>query len=67
MSVRTSEDSIDPMEREYIVLTRMMADADELCRTDDAFMLGQYRHLRGRVAALIEMTRPAKRTPRART
>jgi hypothetical protein len=60
MLVRKSASSVDPMETEYIILKRMMADADKLCRTDDAFMLGQYRHLRGRVAALIEMTRPAR-------
>jgi hypothetical protein len=59
MLVRKSA-SFDPTETEYIILKRMMADADKLCRTDDAFMLGQYRHLRGRVAALIEMTRPAR-------
>ena len=58
--MRTSENSIDPMERDHIVLTRMMSDAERLCRSDDPFMLGQYRHLRGRVAALIEMTRPPK-------
>lgn len=58
--MRKSASSVDPMESEYIILKRIMADADKLCRTDDAFMLGQYRHLRGRVAALIEMTRPAR-------
>jgi len=58
--VRKPESPINPAESEYIVLKRIMADADKLCRTDDAFMLGQYRHLRGRVAALIEMTRPAR-------
>jgi len=58
--VKTSEDSIAPMERDYVVLTRMMSDAERLCRSHDPFMLGQYRHLRGRVAALIEMTRPPK-------
>ena len=58
--MKTSEDSIAPMERDYVVLTRMMSDAEQLCRSDDPFMLGQYRHLRGRVAALIEMTRPPK-------
>jgi hypothetical protein len=58
--VRKPENSSNPAESEYIVLKRIMADADKLCRTDDAFMLGQYRHLRGRVAALIEMTRPAR-------
>lgn len=58
--MRKSASSVDPTETEYIILKRIMADADKLCRTDDAFMLGQYRHLRGRVAALIEMTRPAR-------
>jgi hypothetical protein len=58
--VRKPASSVDPMESEYLILKRIMADADKLCRTDDAFMLGQYRHLRGRVAALIEMTRPAR-------
>ena len=58
--MRKPASSVDPMETEYIILKRIMTDADKLCRTDDAFMLGQYRHLRGRVAALIEMTRPAR-------
>ena len=53
--------SIEPMEQEYIVLTRILAEADRLCRTEDPFMLGQYRHLRGRVEALVEMTRPPKK------
>jgi hypothetical protein len=48
------------MERNFVVLTRMLSDAERLCRTEDPFMLGQYRHLRGRVAALIEMTQPPK-------
>jgi hypothetical protein len=60
MLVRKTESAADAVEGEYVVLKRMMADADKLCRTDDAFMLGQYRHLRGRVAALIEMTRPPR-------
>ena len=60
MLVRKSASPVDSMETEYIILKRIMADADKLCRTEDAFMLGQYRHLRGRVAALIEMTRPAR-------
>jgi hypothetical protein len=58
--VRKSASAVDSTESEYLILKRIMADADKLCRTDDAFMLGQYRHLRGRVAALIEMTRPAR-------
>jgi hypothetical protein len=62
--VRPAEDTTDPVEREHMVLTRMMADADRLCQTDDPFMLGQYRHLRGRVAALVEMTRPTRTVQR---
>jgi hypothetical protein len=58
--VRAPEDSVDTMEQDFVVLSRIMQDAERLCRTDDPFMLGQYRHLRGRVAALIEMTRPPK-------
>lgn len=58
--MRPAEETTDAMEREHVVLTRMMADADRLCQTDDPFMLGQYRHLRGRVAALVEMTRPTQ-------
>jgi hypothetical protein len=58
--VRASEDTVDTTEHDFVVLTRIMKDAERLCRTDDPFMLGQYRHLRGRVAALIEMTRPPK-------
>jgi hypothetical protein len=57
--VSTPEDSTDPTERDYVVLTRMLSDAEQLCRTDDPFMLGQYRHLHGRVAALVDMMRPA--------
>ena len=63
--MKIAENSVDPMERDYIVLTRMLADADRLCQTDDAFMIGQYRHLRGRVAALIEQTRPLGATEAA--
>jgi len=59
--VKGPQSSIEPMEQEHIVLTRILAEADRLCRTEDPFMLGQYRHLRGRVAALVEMTRPPKK------
>lgn len=58
--MRATDDAVEPMERDFVVLMRIMSDAERLCRTDDPFMLGQYRHLRGRVAALIEMTRPPK-------
>lgn len=58
--MKAPENSVDTMEDDFVVLSRMMSDAERLCRTQDPFMLGQYRHLRGRVAALIEMTRPPK-------
>ena len=39
----------------------MLADADSLCATRDALLAGQYRYLRGRIAALIELTMPVDR------
>jgi hypothetical protein len=36
----------------------MLADADVLCGSRDALLAGQYRFLRGRIAALIELTTP---------
>ena len=39
--------------------TRLLADmkalADRLCATEDAMLEGQYRYLRGRIVALIEL------------
>jgi hypothetical protein len=39
----------------------MLADAETLCGTGDALLVGQYRHLRGRIAALVELTAPIDR------
>lgn len=37
------------------VLRRVRDDVRQLCRTSDSLMLPQYRHLLGRVEALIEI------------
>ena len=37
------------------ILAAMLADAEKLCGSDDALMQGQYRYLRDRIRALIEM------------
>ena len=42
-------------EDENATLSHMLAAAERLCKTDDAFMQGQYQHLRGRICALIEL------------
>jgi hypothetical protein len=36
----------------------MLADAEDLCSTRDALLAGQYHHLRARITALVELTRP---------
>jgi hypothetical protein len=56
--VRKPEDAADQTARDHRVLSRMLADADELCDSGDALLVGQYRHLRGRIAALIDITMP---------
>jgi len=43
-----------------VILARMLADAERLCGTRDALMVGQYKHLHGRIAALVEITRPTQ-------
>jgi hypothetical protein len=58
--VRKPEDAADQTARDHRILSRMLADADELCRSDDALLVGQYRHLRGRISALIEVTMPLR-------
>jgi hypothetical protein len=55
--VRPVQDLSDPADRDHAILARMLADAERLCGTRDALMVGQYKHLRGRIAALIEITR----------
>jgi hypothetical protein len=56
--VTAGEDAADSAAREYRILKRMLADCDDLCRTGDPLLAGQYRHLHGRIAALLEQTMP---------
>jgi hypothetical protein len=42
-------------ETDNTILARMLADAETLCQCSDALLEGQYRHLRDRVRALIEL------------
>lgn len=37
------------------ILREMLALADKLCRGSDALLSGQYRHLRSRIDALLEL------------
>ena len=37
------------------ILRAMLAEAEQLCQCEDALMQGQYRHLRDRIRALIEL------------
>ncbi len=39
------------------ILRRMLEAADRLCAGGDALLTGQYRHLRARIEALIELRR----------
>jgi hypothetical protein len=55
--VRTGQDADG---RDYRILKRMLADCEDLCLTSDALLAGQYRHLRGRIAALVELTIPLR-------
>jgi DnaJ-domain-containing protein 1 len=64
--VRNAPDVADATGRDYATLSRMLADAETLCATNDALLAGQYRHLRGRIAALLALTLPpdgAEATP----
>ncbi len=56
--MRRTPDVTDTAVRERLILSRMLADADVLCGSRDALLAGQYRFLRGRIAALIELTTP---------
>ncbi len=56
--MRNAPDAADQTARDHRILTRMLAEADELCGTGDALLAGQYRHLRGRIAALLDLTMP---------
>jgi hypothetical protein len=56
--VRKTHDAADATVRDHLILSRMLADAESLCGTRDALLAGQYRHLCGRIAALVELTMP---------
>jgi hypothetical protein len=48
----------DATGRDHLILSKMLADVEVLCGTCDALLAGQYRFLRGRIAALVELTTP---------
>ncbi|MDB5362618.1 MAG: hypothetical protein JWO51_3915 [Rhodospirillales bacterium] len=56
--MRNANHATGPSERDYQILSRMLSDAESLCRTQDALLVGQYSHLHGRIAALVELTAP---------
>jgi hypothetical protein len=37
------------------ILANMLREAEQLCRSEDALLTGQYAHLRDRIRALIEL------------
>ncbi|MDB5396699.1 MAG: hypothetical protein JWM91_4205 [Rhodospirillales bacterium] len=37
------------------ILANMLLEAESLCRSKDALLCGQYRHLQDRIRALIEL------------
>lgn len=42
----------------YAILTRMLADAEQLCATQDPLLTGQAAQLRGRIAAMVAVATP---------
>jgi hypothetical protein len=56
--VRSTHDAADTAVRDHLILSKMLADAESLCGTRDALLAGQYCFLRGRIAALVELTMP---------
>ncbi len=58
--MRNANHATDPSKRDYQILSRMLSDAESLCRTQDALLVGQYCHLRGRIAALVELMAPVE-------
>jgi hypothetical protein len=44
--------------QDHWILGEILAHADSLCRTQDPLLMGQYRHLRERIEALLELTSP---------
>jgi len=63
--VRNVQDAAGDTARDHRILSRMLADADALCQCGDALLAGQYRHLRGRIAALLDINFPAGDTETA--
>jgi hypothetical protein len=51
-----------PAQNDDAILQAMLEQAEKLCDTKDALMAGQYRHLRDRVRALIELRLCAQET-----
>ncbi len=58
--MRQANHATDPSERDYQILSRMLSDAESLCHTQDALLVGQYCHLRGRIAALVALMAPVQ-------
>ena len=56
--MKIARDAADPTARDYATLSRMLADADALCDTQDLLLASQYRFLRGRIAALRTLAMP---------
>jgi hypothetical protein len=56
--VRRTQDAADADVRDHLILSRMLADAESLCGSGDVLLAAQYRFLRGRIAALLELTTP---------
>ena len=63
--MRNVQDAAGDTARDHRILSRMLADADALCQCGDALLAGQYRHLRGRIAALLDINFPAGDTETA--
>jgi hypothetical protein len=48
-----------PIEDDTRILQAMLQQAERLCRSGDALLVGQYQHLRARIDALLELSRTA--------
>jgi hypothetical protein len=47
--------SAQPETNDDAILANMLREAERLCDCEDALLSGQYRHLRDRIRALIEL------------
>ena len=45
----------EPKRDDDAIIANMLREAESLCCSDDALLSGQYRHLRDRIRALIEL------------